>query len=182
MSLGLKYHASIVVLLILIFAHTDATILMPLCDVCATSNATNCLTCRTAKIYATIVTGNKYFYPGTPQCISGYYMNQVNPANIFCAPCFAGCTKCTGPLSTNCQTCAYAPMQLCSVCATDDCTNCLTCYTLKQFATVYDGNSYYNPRHCPMYIRLLQKRSRPQQYHLLSLPCRMLKVHWPSCR
>jgi hypothetical protein len=57
MSKGLKYQASIVVLLILLFAHADGSILMPLCDVCATSNATNCLTCRTAKLFATIVTG-----------------------------------------------------------------------------------------------------------------------------
>jgi len=41
-------------------------------------------------------------------CNPGYYLNSATTNTPYCDRCFVGCLTCTGPLATNCITCANA--------------------------------------------------------------------------
>lgn len=39
-------------------------------------------------------------------CKTGYFLNNADSSKLYCDRCFIGCATCSGPLITNCLTCA----------------------------------------------------------------------------
>ena len=114
---------------------------MPNCQPCI-----GCLTCSVNQTNCLSCTNGQYLLFGGNTCVTncgdGYYAES---SNMTCQPCDASCTKCTGPLSTQCLACLgptyfFAVPSVCTTScpaglykgANQICAPCLGCATCAQ--------------------------------------------------
>jgi len=65
------------------------------CERCLVSNTAKCMQCKTGKLSSNLMTC-------AANCADGWYKSDDN----VCIPCHASCSKCSGPLRTQCTACS----------------------------------------------------------------------------
>ena len=112
-----KNKIALLILILFIFYVVDSQITpLPLCQVCATSNAISCLTCATCKYYATLASGIYFTIKlGLCSCSKGYTQDATNTSNCI------------------------LDLPLCKTCASNDGISCISCSACSNYAVLGSG-------------------------------------------